>query len=460
MLVSESVLSNVINSALNQGADFCEVYVEEQVSNLMELKSSQVEYLSGRDMGVGIRLFYKNQEFYTYTNCLDEKSLMKALNSLISFNVPPKNKTKSSKEDLVFSFKKEFPQECKIDLQKEKKFLQQLDKEGRANSSLISQCVFVLKRIDKRVQIANSESVMCFDHRPYFFFRVHTVAEENNEQEFGHNSLGRTENISFLEEEILRKKCQKAHQMALRNLKADYSPAGNFPVIINKGFGGVIFHEACGHGLETTLVAEKQSIFSDKLGQKIASDCVSAYDDGTLKGEYGSIKKDDEGYDTQKTCLIEKGVLKNFMTDKMGSQKTKYPRTGNARRQNYKYPPTSRMRNTYIEKGSSSLEEMIQDVDYGLFAESLGGGSVSPGTGNYNFAVSSGFLIKNGKIAQPVKGASLIGNGLDSLCKIQKVGKDLELAPGHCGSISGWVPVTVGQPPILLSNLTVGGRKK
>ena len=325
---------------------------------------------------------------------------------------------------------------------------------------MISQCHFILKRTDKRVQIANSEGLICCDQRPYFIFQTQMFAEDKNQKEFGHASLGRSGDLHFLDEDLLRQKSRISQETAVRNLKAEYAPAGRFPVIINKGFGGVIFHEACGHGLETTSVAEKTSIFSDKLEQKIADKCVSAYDDGTLKGEYGFIANDDEGQKAQKTCLIKKGVLKSYMVDKMGAKKTNYSLTGSARRQNYKYPPASRMRNTYIDKGASSLEEMIKDIDYGLFAENLGGGSVSPGTGNYNFAVSSGFLIKNGQLDTPVKGASLIGNGLDSLSKIKKVGRDLELAPGHCGSISGWVPVTVGQPPIMISELTVGGRKK
>ena len=456
----ESALSRVINSALSQGADFCEIYVEEQLSSLMELKSSQTEYISGRDKGAGIRLFYGNEELYTYTNSLDEKSLLKALNSLTAFKKPALDKAKLlGKEPVVFSFKQEFPKEFKIDLMKEKVFLQKLDKDLRDSSSLISQCEFRLTRVDKRAQIANSEGLLSFDRQPYFLFRVSAIAENKNKKEFGFQSVGRTGDPYFLDEELLRKASQRSQKIALQNLKAEPAPAGKFPVIINKGFGGVIFHEACGHGMETTSVAENFSVFAGKLEQKIASSCVSAYDDGTIKGEYGFIEKDDEGQTAQRTCLIEKGVLKNYMVDKLGAQKTNYKMTGSSRRQNYKFAPTSRMRNTYIDKGDSSLEEMIKDVDYGLFAETLGGGSVAPGTGNYNFNVSSGFLIKKGRLDKPVKGASLIGNGLDTLSKIKKVGQDLELAPGHCGSISGWVPVTVGQPPLLVSELTVGGQK-
>ena len=460
MLLKESSLSKLIGYALNRGADFCEIYAEETLSSLVELKSSQAEYLSGRDQGVGIRLFYGTQEFYTYSNSFEEEILMKALQSLTHFHQAPVDKT-TEKEPPLFSFKHQFPKEEKRNLEKEKKFLQQLDKETRAKSSSLTQSHFILKRTDKRVQIANSEALLCFDHRPYFMFQVRAIAEEQGLKEMGSARLGRSGDFNFFNEELIKEQVDLACQNALRNLKAEPAPAGKMPVIINKGFGGVIFHEACGHGMETTAVAEKNSIFADKLGQKIAEDCVSAYDDGTLKGgEYGSLEKDDEGQSTQRTCLIEKGVLKSYMVDRMGAKKTNYNMTGSSRRQNYKFPPTSRMRNTYIDRGTHNLEDMIKDIDYGLYAESMGGGSVSPGTGNYNFNVASGFLIKNGKLSHPVKGASLVGNGLDTLSKIKKVGNDLELSPGHCGSLSGWVPVTVGQPPLLVSEITVGGLSK
>lgn len=461
MLISERVLSNVIQAGLSKGASFCEVYAEEKFSSLMELQSSSVEYISGKDTGVGIRLFYGNKELYTYGNFLDEKSLLKAVKSLTAFSQPmPDKKTLLTQEPFSPSFVQEYPTEFKFDLEKEKKLLHKLDQWLRSESSLISQCHFTLQRIFKKVQVANSEGLLSQDIRPYFVFGVVPIAEESNQKERGLQKIGRFGDLNFLDEEVLKQASEKALKQALQNLKAEPMPAGRLPVIINKGFGGVIFHEACGHGMETTSVAENLSVFSDKLGKKISNSCVTAYDDGTIQGEYGSINKDDEGHSTQKTCLIEKGVLKNFMVDKIGSQKTAYKMTGSSRRQNYKFPPTSRMRNTYIASGDSSLEEMIKDIDYGLFAENLGGGSVEPGTGNYNFAVTSARLIKGGRLAQAVKGASLIGSGLDTLSKIEKVGKDLELTPGTCGSISGWVPVTVGQPPILVSELTVGGQEK
>ena len=476
MIIPPAVLSKIMNAGLSFGADFCEVYAEETVSGLMELKSSKTEYTGGKDRGVGLRLLFGNEEFYSSSNSLDEKSLLRSLKSLAEAARLSGAKTRSETFRRVANqalppFKK-LPFEkaagaqnssLKNRLEREKAFLQKLDRETRAQNSLISQNFFTLQRTFKRVQIANSDGLLTFDFRPYFRFQAVAVAEGERaaagQKEKGYDSLGLSGDPSYWNEGALQKAAFQAAKTALQNLKAAPAPAGKFPVIINSGFGGVIFHEACGHGMETESVAEKASVFADKLGKQAAAPCVTAYDDGTLKGEYGSLERDDEGRAAQKTCLIEKGVLKNYMSDRLGAQKISGPATGSARRQNYKYPPASRMRNTYIAAGDSPLEEMISDAGFGLFAETLGGGSVNPGTGNYNFAVASARLIKNGRLDRPVKGASLIGNGLDTLLKIKKVGRDLKLAPGTCGSVSGWVPVTVGQPPLLVSELTVGGHK-
>ena len=460
MLISKSVAQNVIEAGLSQGADFCEIYVEESLAHKMLLKSSQTEYLCGKDTGIGIRLFYDDHELYTHTNRLDEKNLIQAVKNLTALKKRPRRRAALGEDPFQSSFTAAFPHKHQeSDLEQKKSFLQKMDKELRKTSSYISQCAFTLNGILKTVQVANSEGMMIVDIRPMNYFNVFCIVEHQGQKEMGYQALGLTGTNDFFKEEDIRKTALQSGQIALNNLTAEKAPAGVFPVIINKGFGGVIFHEACGHGMETTSVAEKVSVFSDKLEQKVAEPCVNAYDDGTLKREYGFLNRDDEGNKAQKTTLIEKGILKNYMVDRLGSKKTNYRMTGSARRENYKYPPTSRMRNTYIAAGSSSLEEMIKDVDYGLFAETLGGGSVTPGTGSYNFAVTSGRLIKKGKLDKYVKGASLIGSGLDTLSKITKVGTDLELRPGHCGSISGWVPVTVGQPPVLVSKLTVGGSK-
>lgn len=230
------------------------------------------------------------------------------------------------------------------------------------------------------------------------------------------------------------------------------------PVVIDNGFGGVIFHEACGHSLEATSVATGASEFTGKLGQKIAADCVTAIDDGTIANEWGSENVDDEGNPTTKLVLIENGILKNYMIDRLNSRRMKMPVTGSGRRQDYSFAPTSRMRNTYIAAGNDSEEEMIATMGDGLYARKMGGGSVNPATGEFNFAVDEGYLVKGGKIVHPVRGASLIGRGSEILTRIDRVGKDMQMAQGMCGSLSGSVPTNVGQPMIRVSQITVGGR--
>jgi TldD protein len=230
------------------------------------------------------------------------------------------------------------------------------------------------------------------------------------------------------------------------------------PIILGNGFGGVIFHEACGHPLETEAVRKKATPFADKLGQMIAHPNVTAIDDGTIYQSWGSVAIDDEGMPTEKTVLIENGILKNFISDRVGALECNVRRTGSARRESYKYSPVSRMRNTYIDAGKNTLAEMLDGVGEGLYAPKLGGGSVNPATGEFNFAVEEGYRIRNGKIAEPVRGATLIGKGHEILPKISMVAGDLELTAGMCGASSGSVPVTVGQPTLKVDEMLVGGR--
>ena len=242
-------------------------------------------------------------------------------------------------------------------------------------------------------------------------------------------------------------------------LNAEECPAGVMPVIIDNGFGGVIFHEACGHSLEATQVALGNSEFCGKLGQQIASPIVTALDDGTMPNEWGSINIDDEGTPSTRLVLIENGILKNYMIDRLNGRRMGMAPTGSARRQDYTFAPTSRMRNTFIAPGSDENDEIIATAGDALYAKSMGGGSVNPTTGEFNFAVQEGYLVKDGKIDRPVRGATLIGKGSEILMKIDRVGKHLKLAQGMCGSLSGSVPTNVGQPMIRVTSLTVGGRK-
>jgi TldD protein len=329
---------------------------------------------------------------------------------------------------------------------------------ARAHSSLITQVQAQLAETVKTVQIMNSEGVHRFEGRNYLNGSVFAFSEENGQKESGMDRTAFIGSHTDWEKVDFKALAEKAAGQSLRILRAGWTPAGEMPVVLDSAFGGVIFHEACGHGLETTSVAKNASVFCGKMDQKIAHESVTAIDDGTRDGDYGSLQIDDEGEPTQNTTLIEKGVLKSYIVDKMGARKTGYKITGSGRRQDYRFAPTSRMRNTYIAAGEHSFEDLIKDIDYGLYARELGGGSVSPATGSYNFAVSEAFMVRGGRIEEQVKGASLIGTGIETLGRIVKVGKDLKLSPGTCGSVSGMIPVTVGQPPLLVSKLTVGGK--
>jgi TldD protein len=229
------------------------------------------------------------------------------------------------------------------------------------------------------------------------------------------------------------------------------------PVIIGNGFGGVIFHEACGHLLETTSVAKKASVFHDQMGQMIANPSVNAVDDGLLLKQWGSINIDDEGLDTQRTQLIKDGQLTSFLVDRIGAEQTGFSATGSGRRESYKFAPASRMRNTFIEPGDAELDDMVASIDKGIYASHMGGGSVQPGTGEFNFAVTEGYYIEHGKIKYPVKAATLISTGPAVLKEISMVGKDFSLACGMCGSVSGSVPTSVGQATLKVDDILVGG---
>ena len=239
---------------------------------------------------------------------------------------------------------------------------------------------------------------------------------------------------------------------------AGYCPAGVMPVAIESGFGGVIFHEACGHSLEASSVAYNASQFCGKLGQKIANEKVTAIDDGTIPNAWGSINIDDEGTPSRKRVLIEKGILKTYMIDKFNGRRMGMESTASSRRESYSYTPTSRMTNTYIAAGEDKNEDIIASIEYGLYAKKMGGGSVNPVTGEFNFAVDEGYMVRNGKICEPVRGASLVGKGSEIIQKIDMVGTDMDMGQGMCGSSSGSIPTNVGQPLIRVSSITVGGR--
>ncbi|MCY7282920.1 MAG: TldD/PmbA family protein, partial [Cyanobacteria bacterium CAN_BIN43] len=269
--------------------------------------------------------------------------------------------------------------------------------------------------------------------------------------------VGSTSEPGFLRTWNYGKDDGEVADSASKMLYADYVESGNYPIVMANEFGGVIFHEACGHLLETTQIERKTTPFADKKGEKIAHENLTAWDEGLTSDAFGTIDMDDEGMPAQRTLLIENGILKNFIADRAGSVRTGNPRTGSGRRQGYTYAAASRMRNTYIAPGNYSVEELFASIDKGIYCKKMGGGSVGA-TGQFNFAVDEAYLIENGKLTKPLKGATLIGEATEIMNKISMCSNDLGLAAGFCGSVSGSIYVTVGQPHIKVDSITVGGR--
>lgn len=324
-------------------------------------------------------------------------------------------------------------------------------------SSLITETSGTYLDKTSNILIANSEGLIATDKRVRSRFVVNAISSKDNLKESSHFSKGGKVGFEIFDNFDMNFVASDTARTAVNMLSAKPCPSGKMPVIIDNGFGGVIFHEACGHSLEATSVAKGASVFCDKIGEKIASDKVTAIDDGTIKNAWGSINIDDEGTSSKRNVLIENGFLKGYLVDKLNGQKMGMDVTGSSRRESYKYAPTSRMTNTFIDNGTDKVEDIFASIENGLYAKKMGGGSVMPTTGEFNFAVLEGYLVKNGVITDMVKGATLIGKGSEVLLNIDYVSNTLEHESGICGSISGSVPTNVGQPLLRVSELTVGG---
>ena len=329
---------------------------------------------------------------------------------------------------------------------------------ARDYDPLIAQVTGSILAMDHNILVANTEGIYATDRQVRTRLSISAVAEKDGQSQTGSFNPGARMGLEFFDTVLPKEVGLRAAKQAVTMVNADYCPAGVMPVAIENGFGGVIFHEACGHSLESSSVAYGRSPFADKLGEQIASSKVTAIDDGTIPGAWGSVNMDDEGTPAQKNVLIENGVLKSYMIDKMGGRRLGLASTGSGRRQGYAFNPTSRMTNTYIAPGDDKNEDIIASMEYGLYAKEMGGGSVNPVTGDFNFAVSEGYMVRNGVICEPVRGASLVGKGAEVIQNIDMVGRALELGQGMCGSSSGSIPTNVGQPLIRVSAITVGGR--
>jgi len=459
-MLNTSVAQAVIDHALSLGADFAELFVERSQTNLVSTLSSHVQSVqSGIDFGVGVRLVYGNKVLYGYTNRAEQAELKGIVSKLAAKDRRDPRASLTNFDYRRVEDKHAATRILSVDPEVDNKvaFLLATDKAARAASNMISQTRGSCSQVEQRIELFNSEGLHTGDVRNYTRAFLVAIASDGSEQATGSWNDGGLMGWELIERMNSEAAGKEASRQALVNLSAKPCPSGRMPVVLGNGFGGVIFHEACGHLLETTSVAKKASVFHDKLGEMIANPVVNAVDDGTLHKERGSINIDDEGLDTQRTQLIKEGKLTSFLVDRIGAQQTGYARTGSGRRESYKYAPASRMRNTFIEPGTSELDEMIGSMDRGIYAAHMGGGSVQPGTGEFNFAVTEGYYAEKGKILYPVKAATLISTGPKVLKEISMVGRDFALASGTCGSVSGSIPTTVGQATLKVDDILVGG---
>ena len=457
---TEALLSQAMNSA----ADFAEIFEEETHTESFTMLDDSVEKIARSvRAGAGIRLYKGTSSVYGYTDEMDPEvlsgivsDLCDAIGSADADAAPAAVKLEDRRvpENIspigIDPFKTD--DDAKIEL------LERAIRAARESDERIFKVSASISSVHQDVQISNSDGLFTGDTRQRSRMAVSAYAKEGDNVQSGSCAPGASAGLEFFQGDHAPEETGKeAARIATVLLRAKPAPSGVMPVIIDNGFGGVIFHEACGHSLEATAVAKNLSVFSNKLGEKIASDIVSAYDDGTMPGEWGSQNIDDEGNPQQRRELIKDGVLTQYMVDRLNARRMNTVSSGSGRRESYKYEPTSRMSNTFIAPGKDKKEDMFKGIKLGLYCRSMGGGSVNPNTGEFNFGVNEGYLIEDGKITDPVIGAMLIGSGAEILKNIDMVSDDVALAQGMCGSLSGSIPTNVGQPAIRVSSITVGG---
>ena len=458
---NKNLLEDIISYGINLGADFVEIFLEntDNISVLVEEDFiTSVSPSFGK--GAGIRIFKDKRDGFVSTNDLSKDGLIKSITQavqMLDIKETSSYMRFQGLEDLRNYSKRKndwLEKVPSVDEIAEKLLLSttSLKKDPKVSIRKSSYA-----RNWQQVLIASSDGTFAKDIRLHQTVGLNLIATDRQYRSSGSRRFGSSDNPNDLRNWDYENASNEVLESSMNMLYADYVEACQKPVVLANKFGGVIFHEACGHLLETTQIERGTTPFANKLNKKIAHEAVTAVDEGLSDNSFGSLSVDDEGMEPERSILIKDGILKKFISDRAGELRTGHKRTGSGRRQNYAYAAASRMRNTFIAKGEYTKEELINSISDGLYCKSMGGGSVGA-TGQFNFAVEEGYLIKNGKLTKPVKGATLIGEAKEVMPKISMCGNDLELAPGFCGSVSGSVNVTVGQPHIKVDSITIGGR--
>jgi len=460
-MIDKSLTFDVLTAAMETGGDFAELFAENTERSGITMINGAVEKAQwGIDYGCGLRIFDGYNAVYAYTNDTSRESLLRmARNSAQVIGRDRAGAVSESRAVMVENIHKVEILPSDGSKKTVTDMLRLAADAAYGYDRSVTQTNGSYGSVIQNVLIVNSEGLWAEDRRVRTRVSFSAVASSEDEKQTGGFSPGASRGFEFTDSLDMKRIGEESASIAVTMLNASLCPSGRMPVIIENGFGGVIFHEACAHSLEATSVAKNASEFCGRLGTPIASEIVTAIDDGTIPGAWGSVNIDDEGTKTRRNVLIEKGVLKTYLVDRLNGIKLGMESTGSSRRESYKYTPTSRMTNTYIESGSDKQGDIIKDTEYGLYAKKMGGGSVQPSTGEFNFAVTEAYIIKNGKIAEPVRGATLIGKGSEVLANIDRISDNLAHEQGMCGSASGSVPTNVGQPMIRVKELTVGGRR-
>ena len=459
-MISREICQRVLHKAVSTGADYAEIFAENTVNHSINMIASKVDSVKDAVIaGAAVRVYKGMRSVMATTVDTSESGLLRCAEKAAEALGQGEAQIDIVLRERLFGdihpikiVPATVTNKEKVAVLKDGYFA------AKDYDACITQVTGTLLDVDHNILIASTEGLYTQDRQIRTRISISAVADKGQGTQTGGFNPGRRMGMEMFDLIDPKAVGTRAAKQAVTMAGAGYCPAGVMPVAIDNGFGGVIFHEACGHSLEASSVAYGQSQFAGKLGQKIANEKVTAIDDGTIPNAWGSINIDDEGTPAQRNVLIEKGVLKSYMIDKFNGRRMGMASTGNARRQSYAYTPTSRMTNTYIAAGDDKNEDIIASIEYGLYAASMGGGSVNPVTGEFNFSVNEGYMIRNGKICEPVRGASLVGKGSEILQNIDMVGTDMDQAQGMCGSSSGSVPTNVGQPLIRVSTITVGGR--
>jgi TldD protein len=459
-LLDNDVLQATLDYALRNGGDFAEVFVEDRRSSNARFDDGRIEELvSGRDRGAGLRVIRGETTGFAHTADLTAEGLRQAADAAAGAARGGGGGTRT----VALEMRSEHPVDEAVvlpetvDKRRKVELLGRADAAARQAGSAVTSVTASYADARRRILVANSDGLLAGDDRVRTRLGVQAVATGDTGMQTGHEAPGRTMGFELFDDVDPETVGRRAAERALTLLEAVPAPSGRLPVVLKRGAGGVLFHEACGHGLEADHILKDASVFKDQVGAAVASPFVTLVDDGGYAHEWGTLAIDDEGYPAQRNVLIEDGVLTDYMWDVVRARKEGRAPSGNGRRESYRCLPMPRMTNTFLLEGTSDPDDIVRSVDFGIYCVQLGGGQVDPATGDFVFGVTEAYLIEKGEITRPIRAAQLIGNGPDVLRMVDAVGNDFDTWTGMCGKQGQSVPVSSGQPTVLIREMTVGG---